>query len=170
MTEARRPGAISLVVLCYALCGPAIGTFIVTAFVAAAMLFQADPKPNYGPHDPYGGFLLLLSFGLPFGYVLGALPAVATALVSVCVSRFSARWGRNPFVSGFIGAAMSTPLLALSVFDTQQIRPSTASLWYGVYPALGFVAAFCCHGVAQHFERRAALADRPDHVNGESTT
>lgn len=170
MTNSARPRATGLVVLCYALCGPAIGTFTVLLYAAITILLQSDPTPNHG-HNSYVGLLVAISFALPFGYIIGALPAVATGLASIGVTRISARWGCNPFVSGLIGATICLAmfLLAIMIFRAQEPAPTTGHPWY-LWPVIGFIAGFCCHGIAQHFERKAALPDCFDDVNKESVS
>jgi hypothetical protein len=168
MTEARRPGAISLVVLCYALCGPAIGTFIFVSYAAAVGWFGADPVPAPYSSASFFGLLLVFAFAIPAGYIFGALPAIATGLLSEGVNRISAHWGRNPFVCGFVGAAMSIPLVAIHTITAPLFRQPIDVQW--LWPATGFIAAFCCNGIVQHFERRAEPPFSMDNVGRGSTS
>jgi hypothetical protein len=156
MTAPSRPGAINLVLLCYVLCGPFIGTLLFVCFAAALAWLTGDPTSGAPTSSPLFWLLPGFSLAVPFGFVVGALPAIATGFVSVGVNRISPRWARNPFISGLVGAAMSIPLELAISGACSPVAGGSADyfLWHGV-PAIGFLAAFCCNGIVVHFERRA---------------
>jgi hypothetical protein len=162
--DTPRSGAAGRIVLCYALCGPPIGGFVALAW--SGMMASG----HYPPSVPLLGFLSVLLFAIPFSYVFGFLPALATGLLAAGVDRVSASWGRNPFVTGLIGAATNV-IMNLAVFKFHGSGlASSADLAPYFWSLTGFVSALCCSVISQYFERRADLSNHPDGAGEGSTS